>query len=365
MKKFFKYLIFALLIGTFLYTLYFLYAKDQEKPVVYDTDVPAMGDIYKKTVATGSIVPREEVELKPRVSGVISEIYVEAGQMVKKGDKVARIKIIPNVVSLNNAENRLKTAELNVKNQQRELERQKLLLDKEVVAERDYQMIELNFKLAQEELAAAQKNLELVREGALKGAGNSNNLVTSTVSGMVLDVPVKEGASVIESNNFNDGTTIVSVANMNDMIFEGNADESEVGKLKEGMILNITVGAIENEVFKGNLEYISPKGAEDQGTIQFEIKASLSLKDDVFVRAGYSANAEIVLDKRINVLTIKESLISYEEGKPYVFVEVGNQEFEKRAISLGLSDGLNVEVLSGISIDDKLKVIEEYGKKFR
>lgn len=347
------------------YTLRYLYAKDQAPEVVFETKTGQMSDIVKKTVATGSIVPRQEVDLKPRVSGIVSKLYVAAGQMVRKGDKIALIKIIPNVVQLNQAENRVKTARLNLDNARMTLERNQLLLEKKALSPADFERIELTYKLAQEELQAAAANLELIQEGSLKGGSTGNNTVVSTVEGMVLDVPVKEGASVIESNNFNDGTTIVTVANMDDMIFEGTVDESEVGKLREGMVINLIVGAIDGESFTGTLEYISPKGQDENGTIQFEIRASVAVGQGSFLRAGYSANAEIVLEQRSNVLAIEESLLLFEMDKRYVEVEVAPQQFEKREVVLGLSDGLLVEVLEGITLTDRIKIQEAYGKTFK
>jgi HlyD family secretion protein len=364
-SRIFRILILIILVGGLFYTFFYLYKKDQTPDVYYETKTPQTASIYKKTVATGSIVPREEVEIKPRVSGVISNIYVEAGQMVKVGDKLARIKIIPNVIQLNQAENRVKTAELNLENSKRSLERNQQLLEKSAISQNDFERIELNYELAVEELTAAKNNLQLVKEGALKGASTSNNIVTATVAGMVLDVPVEEGFSVIEANNFNDGTTVVTIADMDDMIFEGNVDESEVGKLREGMELTIQVGAIEDERFKGKLEYISPKGTVDQGTIQFEIKAAVELTENSFIRAGYSANAEIVLEQRIDVLAIDEGLLLFEGDKTYVEVATGEQVFERREVTLGLSDGIVVEVLEGLAKDDNIKIQEAYGKKFR
>jgi len=364
-SRIFLSLLGVVLVAVLVYTFYFLYSKGKEKDVYFDTKGPETASIYKKTVATGSIVPREEIDIKPRVSGVISKIYVEAGEMVKAGDQLALIKIIPNVVQLNNAENRVKTAELNIRNAKNNLERNQLLLEKKAISITDFERIELNYELASEELEAAKNNLELTKEGALKGSSIANNVVRATVSGMVLDVPIKEGSSVIESNNFNDGTTVVTVADMTDMIFEGNVDESEVGKIKEGMELSIQVGAIENEKFKGTLEYIAPKGVVDQGTIQFQVKASVSLREDFFIRAGYSANAEIVLEQRIDVLAIDEGLVLFEEGGQYVEIETGEQNFEKRPIKLGLSDGIRVEVLEGVSESDQIKIQEDYGKKYR
>ncbi|MFY0673929.1 MAG: efflux RND transporter periplasmic adaptor subunit [Bacteroidia bacterium] len=364
-SRIFRILILIILVGGLFYTFFYLYQKDQTPDVYYETKTPQTASIYKKTVATGSIVPREEVEIKPRVSGVVSNIYVEAGQMVKVGDKLARIKIIPNVIQLNQAENRVKTAQLNLENSKRSLERNQQLLEKNAISQNDFERIELNYELAVEEVTAAKNNLQLVKEGALKGASTSNNMVTATVAGMVLDVPVEEGFSVIEANNFNDGTTVVTVADMEDMIFEGNVDESEVGKLKEGMELTIQVGAIEDQRFKGILEYISPKGMVDQGTIQFEIKAAVELSESAFIRAGYSANAEIVLEQRIDVLAIDEGLLLFDGDKTFVEIATSEQVFEKREVTLGLSDGIVVEVLDGLANDDNIKIQEAYGKKFR
>lgn len=355
----------VVLLSILAYTLFFLYSKDQEQEFTFKTESPEIRDIYKKTVATGSIVPREEIDIKPRVSGVIDRIYVEDGENVKKGTKLARIKIIPDVVQLNNAENRVKNAELNLKNAKENLKRQQILFEKQVISENELDRIELNYDLALQEVEAAKNNLELVQEGALKGSSAANNLVVSTVEGMILDVPIKEGASVIESNNFNDGTTVVTIADMSDMIFEGEVDESEVGKIKEGMNLSIKVGAIEGETFDGKLEFIAPKGTEDQGTIQFGIKAAVQLDSNHFVRAGYSANAEIVLESRQDVLSIEEALIIYEKGKSFVEVETENQVFEKREIELGLSDGIYAEVKRGLEKGEKVKVQEGYGKVYR
>ena len=332
---------------------------------MFQTKTPEIASIYKKTVATGAIVPRKEIDIKPRVSGVISELFVEAGTMVKKGQKLALIRIIPDVVQLNNAENRLKNAELNLKNSKLNLDRNSVLLENKTISKADFERIELNYELVLEEVEAAKNNLQLVREGALKGSSKSNNLVISTVDGMVLDVPIKEGTSVIESNSFNEGTTVMTIADMKDMVFEGFVDESEVGKINEGMELSIQVGAIEDEKFIGMLEYISPKGKVDQGTIQFEIKASVSLKPDAFIRAGYSANAEIVLEKKENILSIDEGLVLFEQGKNWVEVETEPQVFEKKEVELGLSDGLLVEVISGIDSSNHLKIQESYGKTYR
>ncbi len=356
MKKFFRILLILILAGLFVWTLYFLYQKSEEDPVVYETTTAQVTDIVKKTVATGSILPRKEIEIKPQVSGIVQEIYVEPGKEVEKGDLIAKVEIIPDMISLNNAENRLKRAQLGFDNAKQDYTRNKNLFEKGVISASEWQRFQLDFDNAKEELNAAESNLQIIREGASKKQGsNSNNIIRSTVKGMVLDVPVEEGNSVIEANNFNDGTTVASIADMNEMIFEGKVDESEVGKLKEGMDLVLSIGAIEGAVFDAKLEYISPKGIEENGAIQFEIKAMVNLKEDYFIRAGYSANADIVLAKAESVLSIEESLVQFEDGKPFVEVETGEDTFEKRFVELGLSDGIQVEVKSGLSSSDQIK----------
>ncbi len=355
MRRVFGILMILLLFVSFFGGGYYLYQKSEEPPVVFSSDTPFHSDIVNKTVATGSIVPRKEIELKSQVSGVVDEIFVEPGESVKEGQVIARIKIIPDVVALNNAENRLQTAVINYKNAEKEIERQGELYEQNVISEFDYNQFLLSFNLAKQDVEAAENNLELVKEGASRKTGNANNLVRATATGMVLDVPVEEGNFVIETNTFNDGTTIAAVANMNEMIFEGKVDESEVGKIKEGMDLKLTIGALEDVSFDAKLEYISPKGVEEEGAIQFEIKAAIQLKEGTFLRAAYSANADIVLDKRDSVLSVKEKWLIFEDGKTYVEVEVGEQEFDKREIETGLSDGINIEIVSGLKEGEKVK----------
>jgi HlyD family secretion protein len=345
-------LVFLVLVGG---TFWFLWKKSQKKPVEYQTESPEVMDIVKKTVATGAIVPREEVEIKPRVSGVL-ETVVEPGQAVKAGDQIAKIQIIPDAASLNRAENDVRAKKLAVDNARRELTRNQALFDKGILPDADMQNVRNQFALAEQAYNAASSELQIVREGQARGAKGSNVIVTSTVTGMVIDVPVKVGFSVIESNTFNAGTTIALVADMNDMIFDGQVDESEVGKIKEGMGLRIKIGALE-ELFNGKLEYIAPKGKEVEGAIQFQIKAAIERKPNVFIRAGYSANADIVLDERKQVLTVREAVVQFEGEKPFVEVESGGaQNFVRKDLKLGLSDGIHVEVLSGLEKGDKIKV---------
>ncbi len=356
MKTFFKILILVVIVGAFIFTIYFLYNKSQAKPVVYETTTPVVTDIVLKTVATGKVVPRKEIEIKPKISGIIEEIHVKEGTVIKKGDLIAKVRIIPNMVNLNNAESRVNRAKIALANAKRNYDRNKKLLDQSVIAKTDFEKYEYEFTNAREELKSAENNLELIKEGQTKNSGSATNtLIRSTINGMVLDIPVEIGNSVIESNTFNDGTTVAVVADMGEMVFEGKVDESEVGKIHEGMDLILTIGAINDTKFHATLEYISPKGKEENGAIQFEIKAAVDLIDSIFVRAGYSANADIVLDKRDSVMAISESLITFENDSAFVEVETSPQAFERRYVKTGLSDGINIEVLSGLTKDDKIK----------
>lgn len=357
MKKVIVTLFGIIVISAFAGTLYYLYSKSEEAPTVYETETPSISTIIRKTVATGSVVPRKEVEIKPQVSGIVHELYVEPGQNVRSGDLIARIRIIPDMVTLNNAENRVNMARINRENADRELTRNRRALADGAISEADFRAYELDFESAKQELRAAIDNLELIRKGSIERSGEtSNTLVRATIDGMVLEVPLEEGDSVIEANTFNEGTTLATVADMDELIFEGKVDESEVGKIRPGMKLLLTIGAIEDQQFDATLEHIAPKGIEESGAIQFEIRAALELKDDVFVRANYSANADIVLDRRDEVLAISESLLQFEDDEPFVEVETADQQFERREIETGLSDGITIEVVSGLTEADRIKV---------
>ncbi|AVR45331.1 efflux transporter periplasmic adaptor subunit [Christiangramia fulva] len=359
MKKFVTIIILVLIAVTFVGALYYLYQKNQQDPVVYKTEQPTEETIVKKTVATGKIVPKEEVLIKPNISGIIDEIFIEAGDRVKEGDLIAKIRVIPNVSSLQSAKDAVATAKINLDNEKKIYNRQKELFNKGVISANDFDNAETTYKRAEQNYRSAQQNYEIVKTGTTSGIGAAaNTLIRSTVTGMVLDVPVKTGNQVIESNNFNDGTTIATLADVNKMIFEGKVDESEVGKIKEGLPLEITVGAIENKSFDAVLDYIAPKGVEENGAIQFEIKGTLDKADTTFIRAGLSANASIILDKAENVLAIKEALLQFDEQtkEPYVEVMTGDQQFKRQDIKLGVSDGINVEVRDGIDKNAKIKV---------
>ena len=373
MKRTTTVIILIVIVLVFGGALFYLWQKNQEDPVTYETQTPSKQTIVVNTVATGSIVPEEEILIKPNISGVIEEVFIEAGEYVKSGDLIAKIRVIPNVSSLTSARNNirststaLETAEINFKTQKSIYDRQKALFDKGVISANDFDQVNNDYLQAKQrvdqariDLTQSRQNFDIIKTGTTSGVGDiAQTQVRATVSGMVLDVPVKAGNQVIEANNFNEGTSIASLANIQKMIFEGKVDESEVGKIKEGLPLEITVGAIENQKFDAVLDYIAPKGVAENGAIQFEIEGSLKSIDSTFIRAGLSANASIILDKAENVLAIKEALVQYdtETKKPFVEVEVGDQEFERRDVVLGLSNGIFVEVKSGVSESDKIKV---------
>jgi HlyD family secretion protein len=339
-------------------SLVMLYQKSKKKDMVFETKTPFVSNVVKKSVATGAVKPRNEIAIKPQVSGIIEEMYVEPGNYVKKGDLIAKVKIIPDMVALNGAESRLNKAHLQLEDAKLVYDRQKKVYEQGVIPEAEFQKVRIEYNSGLEEVEAAENNLQLIKEGITKKSGQiSNTLIRSTIQGMILDVPVEVGTSVIQANTFNEGTTIASVADMGEMIFEGKIDETEVGKIKVGMKLELTVGAIENRKFDAVLEYISPKGVEENGTVQFEIKAQVKLSEDAFIRAGYSANADIVLDRKDSVMVIPEGLVKFEKesDSAYVEIETAPQTFEKRYIETGLSDGINIEVKSGLKMDEKIK----------
>lgn len=339
--------------------MYYLYQKNAEDPVVYETEKPEKKTIIKKTVATGSILPLEEVLIKPNISGVIEEIFVEGGDYVKSGDLLCRIKVVPNLNALNDARNAIDESKIALDDQLRNLQRQKGLFDKGVISQVDLERAQVTYDQAKQTYAAANKNYDIIKTGTTKGFGSvANTQIRSTVSGMVLEVPVEVGNQVIESNTFNEGTTIAAIADVEKMIFEGKVDESEVGKIKEDLPLEITVGALEGQTFDAILDYIAPKGKAENGAIQFEIKGTMKKQDSIFIRAGLSANASVILARADSVLAIKEALVQFDDEtkKSYVEIENGGQNFERKDIELGISDGIYVEVKSGVSQNDKIKV---------
>jgi len=360
MKKVFKLIVVSILILLVGWTFYFLYSKSKPKEIVYEIVTPKKETIKKSTIITGKISPRDEILIKPQISGIVSDVYKEAGQTVKEGEIIAKVKVIPDVGSLNNAESNVRTADINLKQATQDYERNKALFNKGIITKEEFEKSETSYKTAQENLETTQNSLQIVKEGiSNRTAQYSSTLIKATISGLVLDVPVKVGNSVIQSNTFNDGTTIASVANMNDMIFIGNVDETEVGRIKEGMIMTLTIGALQDVKLDANLEYISPKGVESSGGAnQFEIKAAAKMQEGIFIRAGYSANGEIILAQADSVLSIPENTVEFSKDSSFVQIltaEKPIQVFEKRYVELGLSDGVNIEIKSGITADDKIR----------
>lgn len=353
MKRYFKYIMMALAAVVFIGTFVFLYIKSQPKPVEYNEFEPKQMDIRKTTVVTGKIEPRNEVNVKPQISGIITEILKEAGQKVEAGEVIAKVKVIPDMSSLSAAQARVRLAGINERQARTDFEREKALFDKGLVSADEYDKIAQALRQAREESAAAQDNLEVVRDGVSKtNASASSTLIRSTVIGLILDIPVKVGNSVILANTFNDGTTIATVANMNDLIFRGNIDETEVGRLTTGMTMKITIGALQDLKFDARLEYISPKATDQNGANQFEIKAAVNLPtSSEQIRSGYSANAEIVLAEARGVLSVPESAIEFSGNDTFVYVVKGSgkeKTYERRKVTTGLSDGINIEIRSGL-----------------
>ena len=359
MKKSITIFILIFIVVAFVFSMVYLYQKNAEDPVVYETEKPSTQTIIKKAVATGSILPLEEVLIKPNISGVIEEVYVEGGDYVKTGDLLAQIRVVPNLNALNDARNAIDEAKINLDDQKRNYDRQLSLFEKGVISKVDLERAEVSFDQAKQSYQAANKRYDIVKTGTTRGLSSAaNTLIRSTVTGMVLEVPVEVGNQVIESNNFNEGTTIAAIADVEKMIFEGKVDESEVGKIKEDLPLEITVGALEDQVFDAVLDYIAPKGNEENGAIQFEIKGTLTKADSIFIRAGLSANASIILDRADSVLALKEALVQFDPDtkEPYVEIATGDQQFERREVELGISDGIYVEVKSGVESEDEIKV---------
>lgn len=352
MKKYLKIALLVVVAGIFIWTFIFLYQKSQPEVTVYETVRPETADLEKTTVVTGKIEPRDEVLIKPQISGIIDEVYKEAGQMVKKGEVIAKVKVIPELGSLNSAESRLRLAEINGRQAETDFARlEKLYKDKLISAE-EYEKGEVTVKQAREELQAATDNLQIVKEGITKNSASfSSTLIRSTIDGLILDVPIKVGNSVIMSNTFNDGTTIATVADMSDLIFRGNIDETEVGRVSEGMPVKITIGALQDLTFQANLEYIAPKATEENGANQFEIKAAVNVPDTVVIRSGYSANGEIVLERAKQALAIPEGCVEFKDDSTFVYVltdSIPLQQFERRVVKTGMSDGIKIAIVSGL-----------------
>lgn len=359
MKRYSKLIIAVIIALVFIGTFVFLWQKSQPKEIVYNEFTPAMNEVKKSTVITGKIEPRNEVNVKPQISGIITELLKEPGDYVNEGEVIAKVKVIPDMGQLSSAESRVRLADINLQQAKVDYEREQNLYNQKLVSADEYDKVKKALQQAKEEVVAAQDALQVVRDGVSKSnASASSTLIRSTISGVILDIPVKVGNSVINSNTFNDGTTIASVANMQDLIFRGNIDETEVGQLMQGMPLKITIGALQDLKFDASLEYISPKATESNGANQFEIKAAVKLVNDDKIRSGYSANAEIVLAQVQKALTIPESAIEFSGDSTFVYIvkdTKAQKEYERRQVVTGLSDGVNIEVKKGLSIKDKVR----------
>ena len=359
--KILKYLIVTLIIfGILFATAYFI--KTNSKSITeYKTEIPFISSVEQKTVVTGKVIPEDEVEIKPQISGIIQELFVEEGENVKEGDLLAKVKVVPNEGSLNSAKGRVASLKIILDNAKIEFDRNKLLYEKEIISKQDFQNASLNFDRASQDLANAKSDLEVILLGSAGGSSTANTNIRATVAGTVLEIPVEAGDQVVESNTFNAGTTIATIADLNKMIFEGKIDESEVEKLKIEMPLVINLGAIQNKDFDAKLKFIAPKGNEEQGTVKFKIEADVFLDNSINVRAGYSANASLVLEKKDSVMVISEALLQFDKSDEEAFVEIekSDQKFKRIKIETGISDGINIEILSGLTMDDKIKVWNE------
>ena len=356
--KILKYIGITLLISGALFAAAYFIKTNDKSAIIYETKTIINTSIEKKTVITGKVIPEDEVEIKPQIQGIIDALFVEEGDKVKTGDLLAKIKVVPNEQNLNAAEGRVANSKIVLKNAQIEFKRNKDLFDKGIISRQDFDNIQLRYNQSKLDVSNAVSDLQIIRLGSKGGAASANTNIRATVPGTVLEIPVEEGFQVIASNSFNAGTTIATIADLNKMIFEGKVDEAEVGKLIVGMPLEVNLGAIEDQSLEAKLKFIAPKGNEEQGAVQFKIEADLFLNDSIFVRAGYSANASLILERKDNVMAVEESLLQFDRKteKPYVEIQIGDQKFERRDIEIGLSDGVNVEVLSGLTEDDKIKV---------
>jgi len=356
--KYLKYIGIAALIGGVLFATAFFIKSNSTSSIVYETQTLITATIEDKIVATGKVLPEDEVNIVPQIAGIIQEILVEEGDELSAGDLIARIKVVPNEQTLNSAEGRVKSAQIVLKNSKIEFERNKALFAKEIISEQDFNSVTLRYNQDMQNLSNAKSDLQIIKLGSSGGSTITNTNVRATVSGTILEIPVKEGDQVIQANTFNAGTTIATIADLDKMIFEGQVDEGEVGKLSVDMPLIITLGAIEGKEYKAKLKLISPKGTEVGGAIQFKIEGEVYLDDEYVIRAGYSANASIVSERKVDVIAISEALLQYDSKtkKPFVEIETSNQKFKRQDVKLGISDGVNAELISGVSKTDKIKV---------
>jgi len=358
MNKIVRYSLIAFILFGVLFAAAYFIKSNSTASITYETQTALITSIEKKTVATGKVIPEDEVEVKPQVQGILESLFVEEGDFVSEGQLLAKIKVVADEGQLNGAKGRLANAKIVLKNAEIEYKRNKVLFDKEIISQQEFQSAELNYNRAKQDVNNAQSDYEIIKLGSAGGSASANTNVRATVSGTVLELPVKEGGQVIASNAFNAGTTIAIIADLKKMIFEGKVDEAEVGKMQIGMPLSVSLGAIQDKTFDAKLKFIAPKGNEEQGAVQFKIEGDVTLDDNFFVRAGYSANASLVLERKDSILALPEALLQFDKSteQAYVEIEVGEQKFERKDIEIGISDGINVEIISGVTLEDKIKV---------
>ena len=356
--KILKYLGIGLLVCGVLFAAAYFIKTNSKSIIEYETQTPKIVSIEREAVVTGKVIPEDEVEIKPQISGIIAELFVEEGDLVNNGDLLAKIKVIPNEQSLNSAQGRLANSKIVLENAELDYKRNKELFESEIISKQQFENSQLNYSRAKQDVSNARTDLQIIKLGSAGGSSIANTNIRATVAGTILEIPVKEGDQVVESNTFNNGTTIATIADLKKMIFEGKVDEADVDKLVIGMPLEVNLAAIQDQQLNAKLKFIAPKGNEEQGVVQFKIEGDVYLKDSISVRAGYSANAKIILEKKDSILGISEALLQYDRKteKSYVEVMTSDQKFEKRDVKVGITDGINVEIISGVKIDDKIKV---------
>ena len=350
-------LIILLILG-FLFAIAYFVRTNSTSSIEYDTTKPFTSSIQKTSVVTGKVIPEDEVEIKPQLNGIIENILVEEGDEVINGQLIAVIKVVPDERSVYSARASVAAAKLSLQNGERQIKRARELFEKQIISQQEYEDAELNFETAKENLIAAENDLEILRKGSVAGSSTANTNIRATVSGTILEIPVKLGDQVIASNNFNEGTSVATIADLNKMIFEGQVDEAEVGKLEVGQDLKISMAAIPDREFTAKLKFVAPKGTEEGGAVQFKIEADVTLDENTFVRAGYSANGSLIIEDKQNIMVIAEALLQFDRRtqQPYIEVEISNQNFERKDVETGLSDGIKVEIISGLEMTDKIKI---------
>jgi len=358
MNKFVKYGLIAILVLGAMWAATYFIKTNSKSAITYDTKTPFVSTIELKTVATGKVIPQEEIDIKPQITGIIDRLYREEGDLVSVGDLIATIRVVPNEQALNQSRGRVRNAELALNNIKIEYDRNKKLFDRGVISNQDFNNLQLQYDQAVQELENARADYQIILKGSAGGATNANTNILATINGTILEIPVEVGDQVILANNFNEGTTVATIADLSKMIFEGQVDEGEVGKLKVGMPLEISLGALEDQNFDAILKFIAPKGVEEAGAVKFKIEGDVTVNDTILIRAGYSANASLTLEKKDSIMVIPEALLQFdrETDKPYVEVATGDQQFERRDIEIGISDGVNVEIISGLEMEDQVKV---------